>query len=68
VLEADERLAVREASLVRLRKTVPRKIPTVTHRTPRLPQKMPLQPVLNSTGTARNEADRNADIHPPENP
>jgi hypothetical protein len=57
-------VALRVELLFRLKKTVPRKMATVTHRTPRLPQKTPLQPELN-TGAESNNVLRSADIQPP---
>ena len=48
-LPAVERAAaLRVALVLRLKKTVPKKMPTVTQRTPRLPQRIALQPVRKS--------------------
>jgi hypothetical protein len=62
VLGGVDRLAVGVLELLRLKNTVPRKMATVTHRTPRLPQKTPLQPVLK-TGAESNNVLRSADIN-----
>jgi hypothetical protein len=60
-----ERVALlRAAALLRLRKIVPRKMPTVTQRTPRFPHKMALQP-FRSSGAETKHAVRNANITPP---
>jgi len=56
-----------EDGRVRLKKTVPRKIPTVTQKTPRFPQNTVLQPVArNAIDTHR--AERSANITPPTGP
>jgi hypothetical protein len=49
-----ERVAVRAALLLRLRNTVPRKMATVTHSTPKFPQKIPLQPELPQSTDSSN--------------
>jgi hypothetical protein len=70
-LDGVERAALRVALLLRLRKTVPRKMPTVTQRTPRFPQRIALQPVSNS-GAVQHSPEtnpvRSADITPPKEP
>lgn len=62
-MEADDRDELLRP-LLRLKKTVPRKIPIVTQRTPRLPQSTPLQPEANSG--ASDNPERSTDIDPPE--
>jgi hypothetical protein len=62
-VDAEERDALR-LPLLRVRKTVPRKMATVTHNTPRLPQNTPLQPVTK-TGNSESDPERSADIEPP---
>lgn len=59
-----ERVADRAALLVRLRNTVPKKMATVTQRTPKFPQKIPLQPVPSSGAESNNDV-RSDNIHPP---
>lgn len=54
VLESAERTALREASPLRLKNTVPRKMATVTPKTPRFPQKAGLQPAANSGAVIKN--------------
>ncbi len=61
VVGAVERVALRVDSLLRLKNTVPRKIATVTHRTPKLPQKAALHPALSS-GAVTSIAFRSANI------
>ena len=60
VLEA-ERAALREASLLRLRNTVPRKMAIVTPSTPKLPQNAGLQPA-QSKGAVITKALRSETI------
>ncbi len=54
VLESPERSALREASPLRLRNTVPRKMATVTPNTPKFPQKAGLQPAVSSGAVIKN--------------
>jgi hypothetical protein len=59
-----ERAALLRVVLLRLRKIVPRKMPTVTQRTPRFPHRMALQPFKSSEAETKH-AVRNANITPP---
>jgi hypothetical protein len=54
VLESAERTALREASPLRLKNTVPRKMATVTPKTPKFPQKAGLQPAAKSGAVIKN--------------
>jgi len=67
-VDAEEREAVPRGVLLRLRKTVPRKMATVTLSTPRLPQNTPLQPEAKTgvSPTTTPAPVRSTDISPPE--
>lgn len=64
-MDADEREAPRFALLLRVKNTVPKKIATVTPKTPRFPQSTPLHPETKNRPTTI-DPDRSAAIEPPE--